>query len=512
MTKIKYITILSFIAILSFPSQVFSQRGKGFERAKLKKEQEDNFEFYQLVIDSEDPDFESTEVPSEWSDESAVILCQKLHIAFIGNSKQATSNIRGALRKTVKILSQEVIDDFSEFYFQPSEFTKIDLIKSNGDVESIDFSEAVSVTTDVPRSQRNKFDSENYSKIAIPNIEVGDVIDYHKVFIQEMGRHFEFLNTLNNYYPTVEQEIIFDVDKFRTFYFSCFNTDAKITEYPEGGIDTMGHINSSVKRYSLKSSMLKATSDERWIFPYNLEPIIKVMVSNYGDQYYKKKVPYLQTIDTKNILLEHVNIIGSSRNVLAILKNQEKFMTNDESKAEIIYRAVGLDAKTSIIYYGKIFNNTSKISSKYFISQFSKHLRNYEIDHNIVMISPKYLGAIDQVVASSEFQYGLYIPSTGKYYWTYSNSTLAGENNKDVFGAKGYLRTRADDEYKITEITVPESKASDIILINESHLQVNDDLTMTGTENLIASSVFKDEYFFLNSYSDTPTQRNKKYL
>ena len=138
---------------------------------------------------------ENTEIPEKWKNESAVILYQEF---FYDYHKFAT-NVRytSGIRKRIKLLDKISVDDFSDFSFikkfrvkrgywgrKGKKFVGIKIIKPNGKVREIEIGKEATQT-----------DNKNEYKIAIPGLEVGDIIDYYvhtvEPFKQRYGYTFE---------------------------------------------------------------------------------------------------------------------------------------------------------------------------------------------------------------------------------------------------------------------------------------------------------------------------------
>ena len=262
---------------LIFPLFLSAQRGEGRKRAKDKKAYETNLKYYNDIFGAKDADFNITESPAEWNTEPIVMLCQKIHISFLRDSEKNGSKTKGVIRKRVLIQDKAALDDFSEFYYQNSSAFGIQHIKPDGTKKDIDLKNAVKVESDVPSFYSDDYHSEDYNKIAIPDLEVGDILDYFKVFTEKYSGNVELIAPISYSYPVVSQDIIFDVDKLWNFYYNTFNGAPEFVQDKEGGIDIKGRKRKIIKRFILKNTNQKAQKEERWDFINLTEPIIKVM-------------------------------------------------------------------------------------------------------------------------------------------------------------------------------------------------------------------------------------------
>jgi hypothetical protein len=182
-------SLLCFLVLtVSANTLCFSQNREEKKYTLRAKEVDDE------IMGAPDPFFTNNAVPSSYSNASAVILAKKIDLfsdlkskvrfsIFYG--KDVTNNIRYSLtiREKVKIQDKNSLSEYSEFSFnkirQQSNFFKkstntfvgIRLIKPDGSVKTIDVDEeAVNAGDD---DEKNKF------KLAIPGLQVGDIVDLY---------------------------------------------------------------------------------------------------------------------------------------------------------------------------------------------------------------------------------------------------------------------------------------------------------------------------------------------
>jgi len=223
--------LLIIITSLFFINTLFSQvkRGKEWFAGKL---------YYEKVMKA-DEDFASIAVPASYTEEPVVILCQKFYFSFLKGKllfsmAESGAGVKGITRKKVKIQDQSAIEDFSEFYFQSSEVLGITLIKADGTEIVIETKDAISVETDVPQFYRSSFQNSAYYKIAVPNLEVGDIIDYYTVYQESKEESISFLTTITETYPVVKQAFIIDIGKGWNFYHRSLNGAPEFIEQGTG--------------------------------------------------------------------------------------------------------------------------------------------------------------------------------------------------------------------------------------------------------------------------------------
>lgn len=141
------------------------------------------------------PDFKNTTVPEKYKNEPAVILAayeqleltRKTKFTWWGNdlTKQQIT-YRSIYRQMVYINSQSALESMSEYSFQTRRKERytgdeeqrilgIRILKPDGTVKEINPDEYVK--DDESGKSRRKNLQENYKKLAVPGLEIGDIID-----------------------------------------------------------------------------------------------------------------------------------------------------------------------------------------------------------------------------------------------------------------------------------------------------------------------------------------------
>ncbi|MEM8526916.1 MAG: DUF3857 domain-containing protein [Bacteroidota bacterium] len=456
--------------------------------------------FYEEIMEGEAADFEVTEVPEQWKNEPIVVLCQKI---FISLDWQGYRGMQKALvtRKRIKIQDASALEEYSEFYYQSSELIGVTVIKPDGKSTEIDLSNAVKVETEVPKLYRNQFQSDKYFKVAIPNLEVGDIVDFYKVSTNNSSYSFETISQISGSYPIVFQKIILDYEKDLRINYQTFNDAPDFELFPRKGVAYSNATNADVHRYELLDSLREAQGTERWNFMNLTEPTIKLFV--YYD--YSSKGKIASTYDWgKNLK----SMVGYQRNTTLIrlkksikkrLKklNKEWASKNEEEKVNTIYRAI----RYEFIALQEDKEDYASMSSRYYLNLFSNFLVEYDIKHDLVIATPRYYGKIGEVVLADELEYGIYLPSTDKYYWTMDNYTVPGESNDRVAGslAFGHQRTYyssqlpndqiAHDSLKIPSTSPIENKSHTTI-----NISMNEDQSLNFSNNVTYTGGYKEDY------------------
>src|SRR5882724_3984383 len=172
----------------------------------------------------EEPEFKITKVPDNWAQESAVIIAQKIDYAYVRKTMTSGMTIKEYVRKRIKLQDKNALEKFSEFYYATyGKKTDVgySIIKTSGKVVPVDLSKGIEVDKDVDNVYRPIYLTRNttFYKIAIPDLEIGDIVDYYYSSSEEVplekgqGEFTPYIFSLAYSYPVFYQKFQFDLDK-----------------------------------------------------------------------------------------------------------------------------------------------------------------------------------------------------------------------------------------------------------------------------------------------------------
>lgn len=349
------------------------------------------------------PEFENYTVPEEYKDESAVILALYEEIVATGKSKvrfdaltivslNKELNYSQTYRKMIRLNDKTALEDNSEISYTEQQTTDgirvtarnkvvvgVRIIKPDGTISEVDMDEAVSVT-------EGKKDKESHKKLAIPNLQVGDILDY---FIYEEGR-VDYANIpprdfyLAGKYPILSYAIHCEVNPKLTTEYRSINgaPDFAETTTPEG--------NYMLDIHQTNIEKIKASS---WISPLRQIPAVRLAIYYHGNKYIYKPASHRSVGLHKNLSTE--TILNDTRGAFALssyyysikpTKKQAKkyFKSNpnltDEEKAEYLYYGL-LENVYSGDYY---FRLTS------FIESLRLMFESFKIDHKLGFVTDRF--------------------------------------------------------------------------------------------------------------------------
>lgn len=410
----------------------FAQAQKA-DKKKIKRDGK-NMAYYNAVESGSDKIFEISEVPVEWADESYVFIAIQNYLTVGSKSGKQ----RGINRKRVLLQDKNATELFSEFYFQASETALITVTKKDGEEIQIDTKDAIKISTQVPSVYSGRFQSSESYKLVIPNLEIGDILDYTSIYNQDLSKGISYADVLNTSVPILNQNITIDIHKDWDVYRNTFNTNAKIVLSKQNGHNYDGEIDPTLQRFVLETGRLEAQKDVPWENAYAVEPIIKFLAISPKDKQLhsgvgivsdKISLPEMVINFYKHSLEEYksLNLLGD-----LIVKNIKK-TTIDQSKidkgdASYYYLRESLNdgyypqnAISAVKLYNRtyesIYENYSRMDESVFLYMFPYILSKMKVKHEIVGIIPDYIGGVDMAVTLDDVIFGVYVPETNTYYY-----------------------------------------------------------------------------------------------
>src|SRR5262245_58673552 len=170
-------------------------------------------------------EFKVTDIPENWKTESAVIIGQRTEYLFTRaayGKKSASTVVRISeyIHKRIKLQDKNALEKFSTFNYVTmgrDGNAEYKIIKPNGKEESVDMKSPIEDDNDLPSIYRPIFYNLKVTsqKIAIPNLQIGDIIDYTLRSTINWDMRMEgvafkpFMFSLANNYATMYQQYRF---------------------------------------------------------------------------------------------------------------------------------------------------------------------------------------------------------------------------------------------------------------------------------------------------------------
>ena len=275
------------------------------------------------VWDDGDADFAVTAVPEKWKEESGIIIAQKTRFAFDKDANKLA--VYEITRRRIKLNDRDAVNSYSSVYFRigsSNDGAGIKVIKANGTVQDVSLRNAIYVedADDVPSTftpyigkASTYYDKSKsrviYYKIAIPDLDPGDIIDYGTIFyddntVKKMS-YIEFdpiYYVCTREYPVLSQK--FEIDTDNNSFVNSKSTMGAPTfkETGNGNVD-----------YSWEDRNREKISDTRWINRLVELPMLKFQIvfsrsENRSDLFIGDRGELKQNISPEELAKKMINL------------------------------------------------------------------------------------------------------------------------------------------------------------------------------------------------------------
>ena len=494
----------------------------------------------QLGANVED-EFRVTAVPEKWRNESAVIIGQKTEYLFsrVASGKNYSTVVRidEFIHKRIKLQDKNALEKFSTFNYitiGKDGSAEYKITKASGKEETVDMKMAVEDEKEIDAIYKPIFYSLNIrsQKIAIPNLEIGDIIDYtvRSTINWDMrtdGVAFKpFIFSLANNYPTMYQQYRFTMANGMKVQYRNFNGA------PNLRFDSRGSIygnKESYLSYFLMDKDREKTSDARWNYELRTTPSVKFRVIMLADNDPSSKGLGEATVDRAGLDPEQVykryagaaayvtptvtSLVGYTTEYI-IKKKEEGVLKNDDDIIRECYyclRKVFLEMyykgpvhselekyMTGKKLYKKVLAAEKKnepekeeredeirISGVTFATALRLALAAQNIQAELQVYVPRSLGAWRDAIFMDELDFVLKVKSKRKFYF------LEAFNNFDAFatpyqyleGAEGYS-IGYDQPNRYYRASIPASTFNDNLEKHEYSISFTDGMDILKTERI----------------------------
>lgn len=434
-------------------------------------------------------EFTGNTVPVKWKNESAVIIGYKRSITFDkkvsgGWISSTRSNVFlfEKVRFKIKLQDKNATEGFTEVYFRYGD--KLDgfsakIIKPDGEVQAVDLSDAVEVGSkaDVPEFYKSFFDQNTgtetrYYKVAVPNLEVGDVLEYvsytkSKLNVMRSG-YVEFdpqYEICSKKYPVMYNEISIDTDE-KTFFKSLSQNGAP--EFKKEESETKGFY-----RYVLTDKDRATEKDVNFISPMLAYPVVKFQVIYANSDKVKGALigqrGELKSGFTKEEIAkiawdDYVNVgyYPLSNSILSVQQfidytwnDMRKENVSDLPEEKFIQNA-----------YYRIRNHVlfrdSYLPDKVFSYIFGSLLFQRKISSDLIITTSNKTGKLKDVLFDGEIRYAIKVGN--KFYFNCTDHSNPGELVETLLGNEAYIirePAKKTGVQEIIPITLPDAAATE---------------------------------------------------
>lgn len=483
-----------------------------------------------------DPCKKAIDIPEKWKNESAVIIYKNINYDFHSFSKRVT--YVNSIRKRIKLLDKAAVEEFSEFIFtkrfrsskgqfswkqKGNTFVGVKVVKPNG----------LEVVIDV---EKDAVTIDNETKLAIPNLEVGDIIDYYYYRIEPFKSTYAFgfdpvETSLTEEYPIMDFKLYFETENDFFINFNSYNNAPELKQIPSE--------KKSVRRYELTEKNINKSEYVRWFYPLLESPSYKFQVyfarsgkfENLALAFLPEDEDLIKTSVTKEEVLNLYDNRFKPDGYVGDLKKffKNKTFDNDAHKVTAAFYYMRHYYLTRFIeaFFVKEANilnlpfavyGTNVVfmkNDKQFIKHFTAFLKREKIGYEIVIGQKRYDGPIEDLLIEQNVNVLVKVNTEKPLYASYFGPhTTINEfppllENTDVYLLSA-SKNRIDD---IKTGKLPKSTYRDNETKKDISITINDDfseLTLTAVNSFKGHEKGDQQYDRL-LYSDYVNEDYKKY-
>ncbi|NQU35472.1 MAG: DUF3857 domain-containing protein [Bacteroidetes bacterium] len=361
-----------------------------------------------------------TTYPDKWKDESAVILYQSEKYEFKKQVMNNAINEDSYFRARIILLDQTAVNEYSQFSTdklvnnsrgRDADYVGIKVIKPNDEFHVVNQDDFIEMKQDGNRGSG----SSSYEKVAIPNLAIGDIIDFYSVSIRSHTtnpnglNHIEFdpvYKVLQSDYPILKGNISI-IPERKTYLNAIWLNGA-----PKPTITK----NKKTNNYTFSYGNLEKIKKDQMIFPLREYPAIIYQIIIAPKSLENHELSFLGSYrEIKNEILDE-----EIDDFLDKVRNYERLDFHSSNMVKSVYRDlvdmnISQNTKSGIpekvyylmrhylnfktqLYYGYTISMEHFIDEFDFITSYSKVLDHYNIDHQIGVCVPRSLGARNSLV------------------------------------------------------------------------------------------------------------------
>lgn len=447
------------------------------------------------IKNEDDPYFAVNEVPEAYNNESAVVLAQ--HTGYMFTSKKGSLIVTETNRRKIMLLDKAAVNAFSEFYYQsaPGYAIALSIEKPDGKKIAVSSEDAVKVTTAVPEVYRTYYNSDTweYYKIAVPNLEPGDILDYYTKVTESkennrMGAQCfsPVMYQLHTNYTILKQKIDFKIEK--GFYVNMKSSNGA----PELVLEEESAADRKNNMYTISDGVRPKVSSSLWVYK-NLElPNIKFQVcfnqigkEDKAYQFLAKPNEVKDAVTPEEIVARVNYRFDNSALVDQYVYNTVSFMKENYKKETDPIKY----AKAAFYYLRHILlvnpendqlKDVERIRDDIFTIMLMKVLDRKDIKYDLLVGMPRGFGKIDDVVLYDELTWFLKIGDT--YVYNPGKNSTFSEPDFTLQNTKAYQISIATNKklQGFKEVIIPSSAYQDNSL--QANLQVNLSNTMESMD------------------------------
>ncbi|SFD64750.1 protein of unknown function [Chitinophaga sp. CF118] len=498
-------------------------------QSKQEREyQEESEEVKHEIWDDKDAAFKVTEVPEKYNNESAVILALKFSMGADHSRRQ--EHLATTLHQRIKIQDKAALEEYSEFNIQKLKnsswsrgfklvsYMGIRIIKPNGQQRDIDMKEAVNVKNE---------SGDKKQKIAISDLQVGDIIDYYMRINKDEAAIPDPLDySIGERYPILNFSLDVRIARKMGIYWRYLN--AKDSELKRSKDEDGNNV------FTINKKDIPKVTDERWLYEKRTLPTLRIFYIRDGNT---DVVNGINEEDIKEYLTYQIISVGTleyganfqmmKREFPKIknnfLKDENLKTLTPEQLTELIYYYIRYctlyrDYTMSTIDVGQNRKYYTP-RSHYIANSMRLLLQEYDIPCVLAAAVPRSEGTLNDAVSVNDLEYFIIAnPEGSKPVYCYMGSMFCypGELPSSLEGQEAYTvavtGSKREKENSFKRITLPFSKKEDNISAETLDITFKADnlQQLNFVRNISAKGQYRYTYMDMLLYEDMLKQERNR--
>jgi hypothetical protein len=486
-----------------------------------------------------DAAYSAINAPDKWKDESAVILAKTVKYEYNeakrgGNylifSSKGKIYERIAMRKRIKLQDKAAVTNYSEFsfyddnnsgYWKEKSVVQIGIrvTKPDGKMKEVPIDEAVIMEV------KTKYLKAEKRKIAIADLEVGDVIDYFynvmNTIEDEKGVTSHLFSpiyyVLQEEYPIVKQNLEIRVMNQCAVTFKSVNGAKDLKE-------TILDDEEAV--YSLTDADRDKMKESVWVYRYRVLPLVKFKAGYHRKDSERREIFASKAWGKKNkdarrqpgydndYIMDMMSKFEAEPEKEGMYYMLEPKKDTRKMSFVDIYEWLRHDAFMTGISYTETGNQIvpaketleailiggkrAKIgySESELITILMKIVMTKGVDHDLLFIPNRNISSLSDIVLTDEVSYGLRIVDKGKetYIFPCSKNSNFAEIPEELQGTEAYAVriTDAHKDRKLEKITIPMMAHTDNTLVHNINVTINDTKVQLNRQTTVKGLLRED--------------------
>ena len=472
------------------------------------------------VWGGKDPKFNITEIPEKWTDRPAIIIARDFNLSY--HKLMLSNNLKHTRLQHVRIKlnGQKALEDYAQFSVPKSGqiqnvqyefYAGFKIIKPNG--------EEIIITQEdgSPENQEINGRSMVFLKIAIPNLEPGDILDYYIVEDRTINiygaKYFGFdpaIYVLTHHYPIMKQRITFDVMR------KCYVNVKTLNGAPE--FKHLEDINANQNSYSIEDEDRESVEDMRWFYEYRSLPNIKFKATYAANELttssFQGNRGEIKTEVSKSEIAQLSRSVFLSQYMYkTFLKYMKKNFKKEKNKDTLARKAFYVFRNQQFIQYkekntldGYTQDESSSIRD---LGRLSNYFRTIKIPTEFVIGVPRHISEVDDIIFENELIFMLKVLTPTPFYISeVSTHSMVDEILPQFQGSKAYLAKATTSTYwslDDTDIPVIPSDQNNVSTryimtipdIKNGKVVVSSEKSIVGADKIDYQSPLLDIYDYL---------------